>query len=376
MSSPADRPATTEADTQPLGPQRAEADEPPPPLPAPLSGDDPALEAIARYRLGPEIAVGGIGVVYHARDLVLKRDLAVKVLKPEHRDNPDLIRRFLEEAQVGGQLQHPGVVAVHGLGRLPDGRPFFAMRLVNGRTLEALLAERPEPAADLPRFLKIFEQVCQTLAYAHSKRIIHRDLKPLNIMVGAFGEVQVMDWGLAKRVAPSHQPEAQARDSPPSRALQAGERNTEAGVVMGTFLYMAPEQARGETDCIDERADVFGLGALLCELLTGQPPYERREQAERADLESAWTRLASCGADAALVRLARECLAAERTERPRDAGAVTEAATAYLAGVQDRLRQMELDRAWVQAEGLAQAERKLARRMRTPYVKPPKKRRG
>ena len=116
----------------------------------------------------------------------------------QHRDEPDLIRRFVEEAQIGGQLQHPGVVPVYELGSLADRRPFFAMKLVKGQTLAALLAGRASPADDLPRFLAIFEAVCQTVAYAHARGVIHRDLKPSNVMVGSFGEVQVMDWGLAK----------------------------------------------------------------------------------------------------------------------------------------------------------------------------------
>ena len=116
-----------------------------------------------------------------------------------HRDKPELIRRFLEEAQIGGQLQHPGIVPVYELGAFADGRPYFAMKLVKGRTLAELLAESQDARpTDLPRFLSIFEQVCQTMAYAHARGVIHRDLKPSNVMVGAFGEVQVMDWGLAK----------------------------------------------------------------------------------------------------------------------------------------------------------------------------------
>src|SRR5262249_38173671 len=128
------------------------------------------------------------------------RELAVKVILPAHRDNPELLRRFVGEARLAGQLQHPGVVPVYDVGRLSDGRPFFTMKLIQGRTLTELLAERPDPAHDLPRFLRYFEAVCQAVGYAHSKGIIHRDLKPLNVMVGAFGEVQVMDWGLAKRL--------------------------------------------------------------------------------------------------------------------------------------------------------------------------------
>ena len=159
---------------------------------------DVVIERAGRYEIGAEIGSGGMGVVLRARDPELRRILAVKVLLECHRGDAGLERRFREEAQITGQLQHPGVPPVHEIGVLPDGRPFFAMKLIKGRTLAELLQERPTPTTDLPRFLAIFEQVCQTLAYAHSKDVIHRDLKPANVMVGAFNEVQVMDWGLAK----------------------------------------------------------------------------------------------------------------------------------------------------------------------------------
>ena len=158
---------------------------------------DPS-DRLARLQLLGELARGGMGVILKGRDSDLGRDLAVKVLLEQHRENPDLIRRFVEEAQIAGQLQHPGVVPVYELGTLADRRPYFAMKLVKGRTLAALLAERAGPAEDRSRLLGIFEQVCLTMAYAHVRGVIHRDLKPSNIMVGGFGEVQVMDWGLAK----------------------------------------------------------------------------------------------------------------------------------------------------------------------------------
>ena len=148
-----------------------------------------------------EIGRGGIGVVFRGRDRDLGRDLAVKVLREAYRDNPDARRRFVEEAQIGGQLQHPGIVPVYELGWFADRRPYFTMKLVKGRTLAALLRDRADPGQDLPRLLGVFEQVCQTVAYAHAQGVIHRDLKPANVMVGAFGEVQVMDWGLAKDAA-------------------------------------------------------------------------------------------------------------------------------------------------------------------------------
>src|SRR5262249_34124465 len=147
---------------------------------------------------------------------------------------------------------------------LADGRPFFAMKLVKGRTLAELLEARRDPADDLPRFLDVFEQVCRTVAYAHSRGVIHRDLKPSNVMVGAFGEVQVMDWGLARALAegPAAEPAAPAGGTV-IRTVPADTPRTpsQAGQVLGTPGYMAPEQARGEVELVDQRADVFGLGA-------------------------------------------------------------------------------------------------------------------
>src|SRR5436190_18792143 len=164
----------------------------------PHSEEMPSLrETGARYQLAGEIARGGMGAVLRGRDVDLGRDVAVKVLLEKHAGKPEVARRFIEEAQVGGQLQHPGVVPVYDIGRFGD-RPFFTMKLVKGHTLAALLAERAEPGADRPRFLAVALQVAQTVAYAPAKGVRHRDLKPANIMVGAFGEVELMDWGLAK----------------------------------------------------------------------------------------------------------------------------------------------------------------------------------
>ena len=169
------------------------------PLVQPSSSEIPAARRPpARVQLLGEIARGGMGAILKGRDPDLGRDLAVKVLLEEHRDRPELVRRFVEEAQIAGQLQHPGVVPVYELGCFADGRPYFTMKLVKGRTLAQLLADRASPGPSESRFLGIFEQVAQTIAYAHARGVIHRDLKPSNVMVGSFGEVQVMDWGLAK----------------------------------------------------------------------------------------------------------------------------------------------------------------------------------
>ena len=248
------------------------------------------------------------------------------------------------------------MVPVYELGTLADQRPYFAMKLVKGRTLAVLLAERAGPAEDQPRLLGIFEQVCLTMAYAHVRGVIHRDLKPSNIMVGSFGEVQVMDWGLAK-VLPQG---GVADDEEAGRirhdtVIQTGRTGTDAelsqaGSVMGTPAYMPPEQASGDIDRLDERADVFALGSILCEVLTGRPAFTGRtvgeihRKAARGDLTDAFGRLDACGADAELAGLARECLACEPEDRPRNAGAVVERLTAYLAGVQERLRTAELAR--------------------------------
>jgi serine/threonine-protein kinase len=331
------------------------------------------VERAGRYELLAEVARGGMGAVYRARDTRLQRDLAVKVLLPRYAERPDVARRFLEEAQVTAQLQHPAIDPVHEVGELPDGRPFFAMKLVKGQTLAELLARRPDPAHDRPRFLAIFQQVCQALAYAHSKGVMHRDLKPGNVMVGAFGEVQVMDWGLAKVLAgqplrpAARQEESAAPVVSVVETVRSGERDfdTQAGAVLGTFAYMPPEQARGQAEALDRRCDVFALGAVLCEMLTGAPPYtaaspeERRSQAVLGQVGPALERLDSCGADPELVVLARACLAPDPADRPADAGAVAEAVRSYLDGVQDKLRRAEVERAEAQVK--AREERKRRR---------------
>jgi tetratricopeptide (TPR) repeat protein len=341
----------------------------PGPVVRPRSAEMPEpSDRLARLQLLGEVARGGMGVIIKGRDSDLGRDLAVKVLLEQHRENADLVRRFVEEAQISGQLQHPGVVPVYELGILADHRPYFAMKLVKGRTLAVLLAERAGPEEDQPRLLGIFEQVCLTMAYAHIRGVIHRDLKPSNIMVGSFGEVQVMDWGLAK-VLPQGgvADDLEAGRIRHDTVIQTGRTGTsaelsQAGSVMGTPAYMPPEQASGDIDRLDERADVFALGSILCEVLTGLPAFTGRtggeihRKAARGDLTDAFSRLGACGADAELAGLARACLACEPEDRPRNAGAVAERLTAYLAGVQQRLRAAEL--AGVEAQARAEEEAK------------------
>ncbi len=344
----------------------------------PKSDAMPAPEQTgSRYQLQGEIARGGMGAVLRGRDTDLGRDLAVKVLLEKHADRPEVVRRFIEEAQIGGQLQHPGVVPVYDIGHFGN-RPFFTMKLVKGQTLSALLAGRQQPSEDRPHLLTIALKVAQALAYAHAKGVIHRDLKPANIMVGAFGEVQVMDWGLAKvlpRGGIADEERAASRGHQPPgveptviRTARNGSTgsstDTEAGTLLGTPAYMPPEQANGDVALIDCRADVFGLGAILCEILTGQPPYvgrspeEVRLKAANADLADALTRLAGCGASAELLELTWSCLAPEASDRPKDAQAVADALTAYLDGVQARLHRAELAEAEAKARAAEEARRR------------------
>jgi serine/threonine protein kinase len=232
-----------------------------------------------QYELGDEIARGGMGVVYRATDTALGREVAVKVLQERFAPDSGAARRFLDEGRITGQLQHPAIPPVHGVGTLPDGRPFLAMKLIKGRTLAEDLTDRPDPSHDRGRFLADFEKVCQAVGYAHAHRVIHRDPKPANVMVGNFGEVQVMDWGLAKVLRP---PGGGPRPPAPTDETLGTEirttrgsddLHTQAGSMLGTPAFMPPEQAGGELDRIDERSDVFGLGAMLCVILTGEPPY-------------------------------------------------------------------------------------------------------
>jgi WD40 repeat protein/serine/threonine protein kinase len=306
------------------------------------------------YEVIRELGRGGRGVTYLVFDAKLNRTIAVKVLLPEFQGHVDDEMRFVAESQITSQLQHPNIVPVHAIGKLEDGRPYLAMKVVQGDTLDKLLAKRPSMSHDLPRFLAIFQQVCQAVAYAHSQRVIHRDLKPANVMVGAFSEVQVMDWGMAKVL--NAELASRANQLCESRFLAGSGWNTirttrsenrqmsADGMIIGTLEYMAPEQALGELQRVNERADVFGLGAILCEILTGQPPffgnYARvKRSAQTASLDHAFARLDQSGVDAELIHLAKRCLTAAPEERPASAGEVAVAVTGYLTSIADRLRQ-------------------------------------
>lgn len=231
-----------------------------------------------RYRLMGPVARGGMGVVYAAEDLQLDRRVALKVL-----DLPDvsgaLADRLVREARVLAQLEHPGIVPVHDVGRLADGRVFYTMKFVEGRRLD----EHVKGVDSVPDRLRIFLRICEAVAFAHARGVLHRDLKPANVMVGPFGEVLVMDWGLAKLLREtSHtrdQGETLVAGATAPRAAPVAESPTEVdeaqtahGAVLGTPGYMAPEQARGDVTNLDQRADIYSLGAILRFLLAGQEP--------------------------------------------------------------------------------------------------------
>ena len=229
-------------------------------------------ERYSRLRLH---ATGGIGRVWLARDTELGRNVALKELRPERAEHAGLASRFLQEAQITGQLEHPGIVPVYELVRGDDGRqPFYTMRFVKGRTLseaarayhDRRLAKQASPL-ELPTLLNAFVTVCNTVAYAHSRGIIHRDLKGQNVLLGDFGEVVVLDWGLAKVVGERERGESSVIVN------QTDGGHTVQGQALGTPGYMAPEQAAGQLDLIDLRTDVYGLGAILYEILTGAPPF-------------------------------------------------------------------------------------------------------
>jgi len=212
-----------------------------------------------KYTFVKELARGGMGTVYLAEDNELDRQVAIKVLNtPDVTE--DLRDRMVREAQIIARLEHPGIVPVHDVGTLPDGRIFYAMKFVRGVRLDEYAAE----GATLRDRLRKFQAVCDAVAFAHAHGVIHRDLKPQNIMIGSFGEVLVLDWGIAKM-----------RDDPRSSAAY----QTDDGTVIGTRDYMSPEQARGEIDQLDERADIYSLGAVLSFLLKDQAKVTKAAQA-------------------------------------------------------------------------------------------------
>jgi serine/threonine protein kinase len=258
-------------------------------------GEGEAMPPIARYQLLRRIGAGGMGVVYEAYDPDLHRNLALKVAQGPGAGGAGTpntqarsLARFLTEAQITGQLDHPGVVPVYELGRDPQERVYFTMRLVSGRTAQEVfaLARQGSEGWSLSRALEVVLKICDTMAFAHDRGVIHRDLKPENVMVGRFGEVYVMDWGVAKVLGRKDTPDLRLQAPPSGSGPSAGTDGPEdpagdqdaplltvSGMVIGTPSYMSPEQATGRIEELDARSDVYAVGACLYTLLTGWQPY-------------------------------------------------------------------------------------------------------
>jgi eukaryotic-like serine/threonine-protein kinase len=284
-----------------------------------------------RYRIIQRIGSGGMGAVYLAEDAVLERRVALKIL-----DVPDaageLAVRLLREAHVLAQLEHPGIVPVHDAGTLSDGRVFYAMKFVEGQRLDRLIVSM----GALSDRMRVFQRICDAVAFAHARGILHRDLKPDNIMIGPFGEVLVMDWGIAKILNQTAEIAAGLEEKANSTCAP-GTVKTGHGTILGTPGYMSPEQARGEVENLDERGDIYSLGAILQFLLTSPPPTaEQLTTAEKDGLpRKASIALAAAPSSAPrpLTAIAHKAMAPEPAARYATASKLDQDVAHFLDGL-------------------------------------------
>jgi serine/threonine-protein kinase len=284
-----------------------------------------------RYKLGALLGKGGMGEVCAAVDEDIGRDVAVKRLRAPDA-GPEAIARFLREARIQARLDHPAIVPVHDLATGDDGRPFFAMKRLSGTTLGEHIA-RGGLAAQRPRLLRAFVEVCLAAEFAHTRGVVHRDLKPANIVLGDFGEVYVLDWGIARVLS---DPDHAAHGSVGADVETLDTGGTSAGAVLGTPGYMPPEQLRGDAG-VDARADVYALGCVLFEILAGEPLHPRGAGAVPSTLAGVDARPGARGADCP-PELEAACVRATRTEpgdRFASARALGDAVQAFLDGDRD-----------------------------------------
>jgi serine/threonine protein kinase len=281
--------------------------------------------ASTKYRLLGELGHGGMSTVYLAEDVMLGRRVALKVVATAL-SAPEAAQRMLREARILAGLEHPGIVPVHDAGALPDGRVFCAMKRVDGKRLDELAPNLP-----LPERLRIFQRICEAAAFAHARGVVHRDLKPENVMVGPFGEVLVMDWGVAKILAQPDRDDAGIPETAPPRAPFS----TAQGTVIGTPAYMAPEQADGSVDRTGPRADIFALGAILRFLIRVGPAFPRP-----------------------LETVARKAMSASPEDRYEGAEALSAEVTRFLEG----------RRVLAHPEGVGERARRLFTRYRAPIL--------
>jgi serine/threonine-protein kinase len=290
---------------------------------------------IPNYDISDEIAQSETSFVYIANDRRLGKEVAIKISRTFHQGG-ETISQFVDSARIEAKLQHPGVPPVFELGFLPDGRPYQVMKLIKGETLSTLLNERINPVTDRIRFLSVFEKLSQTIAYVHSQSVIHCDLRSQHVMIDNFGDVQVIGWRFAMLLAGE-----KAGISP----------KPHCGVSLGASpTYISPELARGDWETVDRRSDVFSLGAILLEILTGRPPFighvpsEALNKAAIGDLSEALTRLDHCGEESELIAIAKSCLNPNPTLRPGDAGELATRISSYRTGVEQCVRTNEAAR--------------------------------